>query len=160
CWRRFPTPFAGPGEKAYETHVSWGLFEAARMDPSAGWQDAAMRNVDWALSKQQRNGWFDSNCLGDSRRPLTHTIGYVLRGVVEAYLFTREQRYLDSAIRCAEGVRTALQADGRLPGKLDAEWCPAADSVCLTGSVQIAHSWLLLYQLTGDRRLRDAGQAA
>jgi hypothetical protein len=31
CWRRFPTPFAEPGEKTYETHVAWGLFEAARV---------------------------------------------------------------------------------------------------------------------------------
>ena len=27
CWRRYPTPFAAAGEKAYETHVSWGLFD-------------------------------------------------------------------------------------------------------------------------------------
>ena len=24
CWRSQPTPFAAPGEKAYETHVAWG----------------------------------------------------------------------------------------------------------------------------------------
>ncbi|QJW84092.1 hypothetical protein HK414_09880 [Ramlibacter terrae] len=24
AWRRHPTPFAAPGEKAYETHVAWG----------------------------------------------------------------------------------------------------------------------------------------
>jgi len=160
AWRKFATPFANRGDKAYETHVSWGLFEAARIDPSAGWQEAAMRQVDWAISKQRPNGWFDSNCLADNQRPLTHTIGYVLRGVVEAYLFTREPRYLEASMRCAEGALTALQPDGRLPGKLDSTWQPAAESVCLTGSVQIAHSWLLLYQLTGDRRMRDAGYAA
>jgi hypothetical protein len=32
--------------------------------------------------------------------------------------------------------------------------------VCLTGNVQIAHCWLLLYQITGDTRFRDAGFAA
>ena len=26
CWRKHSTPFAKAGEKAYETHVSWGLF--------------------------------------------------------------------------------------------------------------------------------------
>src|SRR5205807_2230505 len=31
CWRKHPTPFAQPGEKAYETHVAWGLLEAARL---------------------------------------------------------------------------------------------------------------------------------
>ena len=31
CWRKHPTPFGAAGEKVYETHVSWGLFEAARV---------------------------------------------------------------------------------------------------------------------------------
>ena len=29
CWRSHPTPLAEQGDKAYETHVAWGLFEAA-----------------------------------------------------------------------------------------------------------------------------------
>jgi hypothetical protein len=159
CWRKHPTPFAGAGEKAYETHVSWGLFEAARLDPSAGWQDAAVRQVNWALTKQRSNGWFESNCLGDYKRPLTHTIGYVLRGIVEAYRFTRDERYLEAAMRCAEGACSAIENEGRLPGKLDENWAPANKSVCVTGSVQIAHSCLLLYQATGNQKLRDAGFA-
>ena len=31
CWRSHPTPYASAGEKAYETHVSWGLFESERL---------------------------------------------------------------------------------------------------------------------------------
>ena len=37
AWRRNPTPFAKAGEKAYETHVAWGLLEAARVEPSRGY---------------------------------------------------------------------------------------------------------------------------
>ncbi|MGH7793871.1 MAG: hypothetical protein ACREQ2_03055, partial [Candidatus Binatia bacterium] len=37
CWRRYPTPFAAPGEKTYETHVAWGLLEAARVEPQRGY---------------------------------------------------------------------------------------------------------------------------
>jgi hypothetical protein len=33
-------------------------------------------------------------------------------------------------------------------------------STCLTGNVQIAHCWLLLYGLTNDRRYADAARAA
>jgi len=156
CWRKYGTPFAAPGEKAYETHVSWGLFEAARLEPRASYADCAIRNIDWALSKQRPNGWFENNCLVDAVRPLTHTIGYALRGVVEAYLFTRVERFLDAALRCADGVLGAVRPDGMLPGRLDANWRGAASWVCLTGSVQIAHSWLLLYRETGERRFLDA----
>lgn len=69
CWRRFPTPFAAPGEKAYETHVSWGLFEAERVAPGNGFGAAGLRQVDWALTKQRANGWFGSNCLTDPEAP-------------------------------------------------------------------------------------------
>ena len=31
CWRRFETPFARSGEKAYDTHTAWGMLEAARI---------------------------------------------------------------------------------------------------------------------------------
>src|SRR3546814_7285643 len=46
CWRRHPTPFAVAGEKAYETHVSWGLFEAERLAPGEGYGEAGLRQVD------------------------------------------------------------------------------------------------------------------
>ena len=41
CWRRFPTPFAQPGEKSYETHVSWGLLEAERVLPGQGFAEVS-----------------------------------------------------------------------------------------------------------------------
>ena len=40
CWRKHPTPFGRAGEKVYETHVSWGLFEAARVSPDKGFGEA------------------------------------------------------------------------------------------------------------------------
>lgn len=160
CWRRFATPFAIQGDKTYETHVSWGLYEAARVEPNASWVESANRQVRWALSQQRPNGWFTANCLTDNSKPLTHTIGYALRGIVEAYRFTKEPAFLEAAVRCADGVAAALGPEGRLPGRLDDQWTPAADWVCLTGSVQIAHSWLLLYEITGDRRYLDAGRRA
>ena len=45
AWRSHPTPFAKAGEKAYETHVAWGLLEAAREEPARGYAEAALRNI-------------------------------------------------------------------------------------------------------------------
>ncbi len=148
CWRRFPTPFAAPGEKAYETHVSWGLFEAARVTPGQGYGEAGLRQVDWALTKQRRNGWFESCCLTNPLTPLTHTIGYVLRGVIEGHLYSQRADLLERAERTARSVMTAQRMDGFLPGFLDENWKPAADWACLTGIVQIASCWLLLHRVT------------
>lgn len=160
CWRKHPTPFAQPGEKAYETHVSWGLFEAERVAPGKGFGEAGLRQVEWALSKQLPNGWFDSNCLTDPSKPLTHTIGYVLRGVLEAYLLCQREDLLMAAIRSGESLAEVIASDGYLPGKLDHAFRPAADYACLTGSAQIAHCLFLLFKLTGERHYLDAGKRA
>jgi len=156
CWRRHPTPFAQPGEKAYETHVSWGLFEADRVAPGNGFGEAGLRQIAWALTKQADNGWVADCCLVNPSQPLTHTLGYFLRGVVEAYRLSDDPALLAAARRTADGLLTALDPDGRLPGRLTADWSAAVPWVCLTGSVQIAHCWLMLYQYTEDPRYRDA----
>ena len=149
CWRKHGTPFAAPGEKTYETHVSIGLFRAHAVDPSRGYLAAGLKQVNWALTNQAANGWLSSCCLSDPVHPLTHTLGYALRGIIEAYLASKDERYLQAACLTADGLLGAMRADGKLPGRLDANWQPAVDWICLTGLSQIAESWLLLHKATG-----------
>jgi Squalene-hopene cyclase C-terminal domain len=160
CWRKNESPFAASGEKVYDTHTAWGLFEAARLEPNRNYAQAALANVNWALSHQKPNGWFETCCLTDPKEPLTHTLGYALRGVIEAYRFTGEKRYLEAAQVSAQGLLGALRADGSLPGKLRSDWSSAADWVCLTGLAQIAICWLMLYQDTGKEDYKSAALRA
>jgi len=160
CWRKHPTPFAAAGEKVYETHVAIGLFRAAALEPNRGYLEAARAQVDWALGHQAKNGWLAKCCLSDPEHPLTHTLGYALRGIIEAYLSTRDDRYREAARLTADGLMGALQPSGKLPGRLDAQWQAAAEWVCLTGSSQIAESWLLLHSATGRDDYRRAAKAA
>ena len=156
CWRRHGTPFAEPGVKTYETHVSLALFRASSVTKTEGYAAAGLKQVNWALTNQRENGWLSSCCLSDASKPLTHTIGYALRGILEAWLYSRDRRYLDAALRTADGVLTALPHDGKLPGRLDANWRPAVDWVCLTGASQIAECWFILHEATGRPEYRDA----
>ncbi len=155
---RHPSPRSG--EKTYETHAAWGLFEAARVESRRGYAEAAMRNLHWALSHQNSGGWFANCCLTDPLNPLTHTIGYVLRGLIAGYEFSGDEEVLQEACQTAEGILGALRPDGFLPGRLDSQWRGVVPWSCLTGTVQIAACWLLLYRATGDLRFRKAGLAA
>jgi len=159
CWRGYPTPFAKPGEKAYETHVSWSLIEAEQVEPGRGYAEAALRNARWALTLQRPNGWFDQCCLADPRQPLTHAIGYVLRGLLEVQSYCDDPSLLAAARRTADGILTAIRPDGSLPGRINADWRGTVSWTCLTGNVQIAHSMLVLYEKTGNKAFRDAAYA-
>lgn len=160
CWRSHRSPFTEQTDKAYETHVSWGLFEAARLEPESKYAEAAIANIEWALRLQNPNGWFRDCCLSEPEHPLTHTIGYVLRGVVEAYRFTRKDVYLDASIRTADALVKAQRPDGDLAGRLDKNWNGTVDWTCLTGNVQIAACWLMLFKDTGDKRYLEAAKSA
>lgn len=160
CWRSHPTPFAEPGEKAYETHVAWGLFEADRVAPGNGYADAGMRQIRWAIGKQQPNGWVSSCCLNNPDAPLTHTLGYFLKGLVEAHRWSQDASVLAAALRTARGLMQAQRTDGGLPGRLCHGFEAAVTWSCLTGNVQIADSWFYLGQLDGDKAMIGAARAA
>jgi rhamnogalacturonyl hydrolase YesR len=160
AWRRHLTPFAAPGEKTYHTHVGWSLVQAARLEPHRQYAEAALQNARWALTQQTANGWFPRCHLGDADHPLTHTVGYALRGIIEVYRFAAERELLAAARRTADGLLTALRPSGFLAGSLDRDWHSTDRWACLTGSAQIAHCWLQLFQDTGDSRYRDAALLA
>jgi hypothetical protein len=126
--------------------------------PGHGYSDAGLKQVDWALTKQAPNGWFASNCLTNPQAPLTHTIGYVLRGVLEGHRLSQRADLLAAARKTADGLIPAIEPGGRLPGRLTSHWKGQADYVCLTGSVQIAHCLFLLHQITGDIHYLQKGQ--
>jgi len=160
AWRKYETPFAASGDKVYETHVAIGLFRAARLESRRGYLESASKQVDWALGHQRPNGWFTNCCLTDIHNPLTHTIGYALRGVVEAYLSTGQERYLAAACRTADGLLSAFDKNGRLAGRLNERWQPAAGWVCLTGTSQIVECLLLLAGPAGRDDYRLTARSA
>ncbi|MBU0993166.1 MAG: terpene cyclase/mutase family protein [Proteobacteria bacterium] len=156
CWRKFPTPFAAPGDKTYETHVAWGLLEAADADSNATYLSSALLNVDWAVRHQHDNGWFGKCCLEQPDSPLTHTLGYVFRGILEAYIRTRKPDLFQVCRKLSDGLLVPLGEDGFIPGRLSADWEGTVSWACLTGSAQIAYCWFVMYRLTGNKTYVDA----
>jgi hypothetical protein len=161
CWRSHPSPFvAEAGAKVYDVHAAWGLLEAARVEPHSRYADAALANIRWAVRHQEDDGWFRECCLEDPDRPLTHTIGYTLRGLIEAYRFAKEPDLLERSTKTADALLGVMSPSGFLPGRLNRDWRGTVRWSCLTGTVQIAACWFLLYEMTGDSRYREAGVTA
>lgn len=161
AWRRFPSPYApGSGAKAYNTRTAFGLVRAWQALGERRWLDAAVFNADWALRVAQPNGFLPHNCLTDHPAPLTHTLAYSMRGLLEVGVAAKEQRYVDHAVRMADAIAAHQRPDGAVPGRYRADWQPAASWTCITGNSQLAINWLRLMRITGDARYARFANAA
>jgi hypothetical protein len=153
AWRKSLSDFTMNSRMSsytYNTRTAWGLMELALVTGDEEFEEAAIRNVEFALGQQLENGWFRSNCLNDPAQPLLHTIAYCIRGIMEIGALMKNQEYLARARRAADAVLARQRPDGSLAGRFDEQWEPAVAWRCLTGEAQMAGIWGRLYQLTGQ----------
>src|SRR4051794_20837781 len=127
---------------AYNSRVSWAMLRWARAAGDERVESAARRQLDWVLSVQRPNGWFDQCVFKPGMAPSTHGIAYTLRGLLESHAITGDERYLEAVVRTSGVLIRKQEVLGRLPANWDADWHPAARHVCLTGTVQLGGVWL------------------
>lgn len=157
AWRKSLSGFTSSAMSSYtyNTRSAWGLLQLAEVSGHAPYRDAAVRNVEFALTQQTPSGWFKSNCLYDPVRPLVHTIAYAMRGVLEIGIAIDEPRYIRAVQTGADALLAALRPDGSLAGRYTEQWQAAVDWSCLTGNSQMGTVWARLYHATGDRKYVD-----
>jgi hypothetical protein len=162
AWRTNLSKFASQTMPfyTYNARTAWALLQLAEATGARAYRDAAVRNIDFALAEQLTNGWFKNNCLNDPDRPLLHTIAYTLEGVVEVGIALSEATYISAVRKAADELLARLRPDGRLAGRFDRRWEPAANYSCLTGIAQMGIVWGRLYQVTGDDRYLTAMRRA
>jgi hypothetical protein len=158
AWRRHGSEYARQGVNVYDARTAWGLLEASRVTNQAAHRDAAVRNLDFVLTKQRSNGWFEECCLDDNTRPLLHTIAYTMEGLLEAGFVLGDERFQGAARQAADALLARQRSDGSLAGRFDDGWNDAARWSCLTGDAQTAIVWLRLFESTGGRRYLDAAK--
>jgi len=154
AWRKALGGFAS-GELSsysYNTRSAWGLSLLSAAAGRPEFNDAATRNVDHALGEQLPNGWLRNNCLYDATQPLTHTIAYALRGILEVGVATGETRYIAAARLGADALLSRQRENGSLAGRYNERWEPTVDFSCLTGNAQMGCLWARLYEITRDDR--------
>lgn len=126
--------------KTYTCLCAWAMYRAGQLMDSKDIKEAAIRSVEAAMRQQQDNGWFAHNCLTQSHMPLTHTIGYVIQGVLEVGILAERSDFIGAAERALKAAVDQQTPTGFLAGRLDGDWRPVSKYVCLTGSAQLAIS--------------------
>ncbi len=162
CWRRFVSPFAHSKNGTYNTRSAFGLVRSFDVTRDRRYLDAADRNVAWALSTAQPNGWLPGNCLttNPDDRALTHTIAYSMRGILEVGVATGNATYVEAALTMARRVAERQNPDGSMSGYLSPDWTPLSNWSCMTGNSQMALNWYRLAKVTGERDLMQNAVAA
>ena len=148
-WRRGVSQHARAGTQTYNTRVAWALVDLGHLTGDRRFHEAGVHNVATAVASQLPNGWFPANCLDDDTAPLTHTIAYAMRGVLETGAGAGEPRFIDAACRTADALLACQRTDGSFAGRYDRTWQPAVRWSCLTGNAQIALNCLRLAEITG-----------
>jgi uncharacterized protein YyaL (SSP411 family) len=144
----------------YNARVAWALVRLARADGDERFAEAARRKLDWVVSRQHPNGWFDDCVFKPGMLPSTHSIAYTVRGLLESSLLLGEPVYLAAALLGSDPLLAVLDRLGRLPATYDSNWRPQAWYACLTGTAQLGGVWLRLHQATEQVRLLHAGLRA
>lgn len=152
AWRRCLSSRTFTDVCTYNARTAWALIRCGLMSGRDRYIEAGRANLDWCLLQQNGRGWYHNNGFhpGDNHRPLLHTIGYVVEGLLESGALLQDDKYIRAAERTASALLHAFYRDGCLLGRYDENWNSPVTWRCLTGDAQIAVTWFRLYQITGN----------
>jgi uncharacterized protein YyaL (SSP411 family) len=143
----------------YNSRVAWALLRLAEATGDSEFRQGGERMLEWVLTQQQEDGWFESCTFKPRMLPSTHGLAYTIRGLVEGSALLERADLLAAAIRTSDALIGKFQRDGRLPGAYRRGWRGSFHE-CLTGIAQLGGIWMRLYELTGEHRFRVAGLRA
>ena len=156
-WRRFVYRDV---VNCYSSRVAWALLRLNQVSPDERYRQAGYRNLVWCRNQQQPDGWFANAAFDADGDPVTHTIAYTIRGLLEGGLLLADESLIASARRAADVLKQRQAEDGFLRGTFGPGWRSKVSWSCLTGDVQMAGIWLRLFELTQDRSYVEAAAAA
>jgi hypothetical protein len=140
----------------YNVRTAWATLKLGLELKNEKYIEGALRNVRWTLGKQQPNGWFSSNSFSVKKNPNTHSIAYVLEGLIESYALVPDEQVLSAVVKTAGGILSRYESRGWISGEHDGNFDYLGSYTCITGNIQMAGVWLKLYSILNDPRYLEA----
>lgn len=156
-WKRFQHLGV---EKVIDTRVAWALLLLHRHTGAEAHRAAALRNLDWALTQQDSDGWFRSCAFTAGADPFTHTLAYTAEGLFECGLLLDRPAYIEASRRTALALLARQRENGSLASTYGPGWKGTSRSSCLTGNCQMARLWLSFHELDGAASMRQGAERA
>jgi hypothetical protein len=140
---------------SYNVRAAWALLELGRITKNERYVEGAESNLRWTLLQKMHNGFFRNNVFVPGGRALTHSIGYVLSGLVEFHLLTGNREALESAVTTIQQLHAIYTKRGRIAAELGENFEALSNHICIVGYCQIAIVLLQIYKVTNNSRYRD-----
>jgi hypothetical protein len=143
----------------YFTRVAAALLELAQLTGEEKYYGSAARNLRWAVSRQQPNGFFQNSELIPGDDPVLHTMVYVLEGFLMAHQITGEDEWLDVLLRGATPLKKIqLERDLVLRSQYNSNLNVTNPEKCVPGIAQWAAVCLHLHEITGETDWLEAAK--
>ena len=133
----------------YNTRAAWALLRTGLIANENLFVRAAVKNLEWSMTQQRDNGWFNNNAFKKGHAPFTHTIAYAIRGLLESGVLLEDERFLNASRKGARALADTLHDNGYLHGSFNEYWHSKDRYCCLTGLAQIGIIWIRLDQIFG-----------
>jgi uncharacterized protein YyaL (SSP411 family) len=146
--------------KAIDARVSWGLLLLSKLTGEQRYRDAAYMHLEWVMSHQNPDGWFNYCSFDPKAASVTHMIAYVIEGLIESGLIIKDDQLIASGKKAADALLGQLHESGYLCGAFREGWKPVSRSSCLTGNAQMARIWLCLAEITRSMEYYIAAERA
>ena len=160
-WRKNLTLNGSGQTHIYHTRVSWAILELYKITQDKKYYESATKHINWALTHQNKLGWFDLSCLHaeNNNNPLIHFLAYTIRGILESGLLLEKFSWIDAAENAAEGFLMAQQRKNRVFARYNSKWEPTVDWACPTGVAQLSIIYLKLYEYSGHKKWLQAADS-
>ncbi len=136
---------------SYYSRVSFILYKAGLLLDNSNYRDSATKHIKWVLNCQLENGFFDNLKFSDDEEPLLHTIIYVLEGLYDYYILTKDKVVLTALLKNADKFKAInSNNDLLLCSQYDENFNCINSERCITGLAQWSNLSFKLYKLTND----------
>jgi hypothetical protein len=128
------------GTHSHNLMTSWGMFALAQRLGEGNYEKQALRSAEYYGARMDERAWpIEVGIHGDeSDFPRTHALGYHIQGLLETGLLAGREDLVAIAVKMLEAAVPIIEADGFLPGRVNAGWDGGSSWCCLTGSSQFA----------------------
>ena len=141
----------------YYSRVASAMYNFGVLSDDIKLKDAAMKQIEWTLAQQHKNGYFELSSFVEGIPAYLHTLIYILEGLLDIYEQTQEKRVLNAILKNSEIFKNInLSRDTILCSQYDADFKCVNSERCMTGLAQWAGVALRLFEITKDREYKVA----